>query len=219
MIRTGILLVVVLGVLVQIVISHPSSEKNNLQKRTTQRDLDNTDISINATTAHPSSGKNNLQKGTTQKDLDNTDISINATTAHPSSEKYNLQRKTAQREDQNCTSGITPLGFMMEMEPKCDEKGKYLFMQCFKGSKFCACFSKRGFPITPPLSFLKSCKCLVKKNKKESSGMIGGYVPQCEEDGTFKKQQCHYSTGYCYCADPYTGKRTTKPSRDDPKCD
>ncbi|GFX18759.1 transposable element Tcb1 transposase [Trichonephila clavipes] len=123
------------------------------------------------------------------------------------------------KSDKNCTSGITPFGFMMEMEPQCNEDGRYLFMQCFKDSKFCACFSKRGFPITPPLSILKSCKCLVKKHRKESSGMIGGFIPQCEKDGTFKKEQCHYSTGYCYCADPYTGKNTTVPSRGDPNCD
>ncbi|GFY45898.1 hypothetical protein TNIN_320051 [Trichonephila inaurata madagascariensis] len=70
------------------------------------------------------------------------------------------------KSDKNCTSGITPLGFMMKMKPKCNEHGKYLFMQCFEDSKFCACFSKRGFPITPPLSILKSCKCLVKKHRK-----------------------------------------------------
>lgn len=125
-------------------------------------------------------------------------------------------------EENKCNSGEnvkTPVGMMMGMEPKCDENGKYMYMQCFKSSKYCACFDKHGMPITEPLSTLKGCKCLVKKYKREKSGMIGSFVPQCEEDGTYKKQQCHFSTGYCFCADPITGKNTTVPARGDQQCD
>ena len=32
-----------------------------------------------------------------------------------------------------------------------------------------------------------------------SSGSIGEYVPQCEEDGSFSAMQCWWSTGYCWC--------------------
>ena len=27
------------------------------------------------------------------------------------------------------------------------------------------------------------------------------FVPQCEEDGSYNKTQCHASTGYCWCVD------------------
>ena len=29
--------------------------------------------------------------------------------------------------------------------------------------------------------------------------MPGAFVPQCEDDGSYKKIQCHGSTGYCWC--------------------
>ena len=32
-------------------------------------------------------------------------------------------------------------------------------------------------------------------------GLIGEYVPQCEEDGSYSSMQCWSSTGYCWCVD------------------
>jgi len=34
-----------------------------------------------------------------------------------------------------------------------------------------------------------------------STGMIGEFVPQCEEDGSYSPIQCWFSTGYCWCVD------------------
>ena len=36
-----------------------------------------------------------------------------------------------------------------------------------------------------------------------STGLIGEYIPQCEEDGSFASTQCWASTGYCWCVDEY----------------
>ncbi|GIY42968.1 hypothetical protein CEXT_752851 [Caerostris extrusa] len=102
--------------------------------------------------------------------------------------------------------------FLMGYQPKCDDNGDLLPMQCVPDSSFCVCVNKKGSPINKPSSTLKGCKCLVKKNKKENSGMIGVHIPQCEDDGSFKKMQCFYSTGMCYCADPTTGKNKTEPT-------
>ena len=37
---------------------------------------------------------------------------------------------------------------------------------------------------------------------------VGQFVPECEENGDFKKKQCHGSTGECWCVDVVTGEET-----------
>jgi hypothetical protein len=36
-----------------------------------------------------------------------------------------------------------------------------------------------------------------------STGAIGEFIPQCEEDGSYSPMQCWGSTGYCWCVDEY----------------
>jgi len=36
-----------------------------------------------------------------------------------------------------------------------------------------------------------------------ATGLIGEFVPQCEDDGSFASTQCWGSTGYCWCVDEY----------------
>ena len=35
----------------------------------------------------------------------------------------------------------------------------------------------------------------------KTSMLVGGFIPQCNDDGTWKPMQCHGSTGYCMCVD------------------
>ena len=53
--------------------------------------------------------------------------------------------------------------------------------------------------------------------------MIGSFVVSCEEDGSFKKRQCHGSTGYCWCVDEKTGEKIqgteTRPGQKRVNCD
>jgi hypothetical protein len=48
--------------------------------------------------------------------------------------------------------------------------------------------------------------CMDQLQEVRDSGLLGAYEPQCEEDGTFSKVQCHGSIGQCWCADE-TGVR------------
>ncbi len=42
---------------------------------------------------------------------------------------------------------------------------------------------------------------------------VGPYIPSCDEDGFYRPQQCHGSSGQCWCVDRYgneiAGSRTT----------
>lgn len=55
------------------------------------------------------------------------------------------------------------------------------------------------------------CQWKVEAENKRGNGksLLGAYVPQCKEDGSYEKKQCHGSTGYCWCVDEQTGKEIT----------
>ena len=49
-------------------------------------------------------------------------------------------------------------------------------------------------------------------NKITAPGLVGAYSPQCNEDGSWKRLQCHGSIGYCGCVDS-EGEKTREPFR------
>ena len=48
------------------------------------------------------------------------------------------------------------------------------------------------YPALPPCH---------EKRAYVSEGLLGTYMPSCEEDGYFSATQCHGSTGRCWCTD------------------
>ncbi len=50
----------------------------------------------------------------------------------------------------------------------------------------------------------RPCKAL--RETLDDDLLVGAYVPQCDDDGSFEVVQCWGSTGYCWCVDPKTGK-------------
>ena len=60
------------------------------------------------------------------------------------------------------------------------------------------------------------CSAVRESTLNESDGLLGVYVPQCEEDGTFSLVQCH--EGSCWCADGETGEATSEPAYGNPDC-
>ncbi|KAF8771976.1 U24-ctenitoxin-Pn1a-like [Argiope bruennichi] len=88
--------------------------------------------------------------------------------------------------------------------PKCDANGDYEALQCFEGSKFCMCWRPDGTHITAPSTAIKTCTCHVHRDSeiaKTRTGLVGNFIPTCNNSGTYARKQCHGSTGYCWCAD------------------
>ena len=50
-----------------------------------------------------------------------------------------------------------------------------------------------------PLICISQTPCL--DAVSNATGLIGEFVPQCEEDGSYSPLQCWASTGYCWCVD------------------
>eukprot|EP00999_Lentomonas_sp_LEN2_P001085 NODE_2091_length_655_cov_66.731061_g2041_i0.p2 GENE.NODE_2091_length_655_cov_66.731061_g2041_i0~~NODE_2091_length_655_cov_66.731061_g2041_i0.p2 ORF type:complete len:175 (-),score=48.99 NODE_2091_length_655_cov_66.731061_g2041_i0:55-579(-) len=66
-----------------------------------------------------------------------------------------------------------------------------------------------GPEITPCLS----------AREKMTKGLLGGYVPHCDDDGSFSRVQCWGSTGYCWCVEKQSGKTIPGTKvRGQPKC-
>lgn len=74
------------------------------------------------------------------------------------------------------------------------------------GSTICS----DGVPITPA--------CPVMRRQADERGLIGGFRPSCEEDGSFSEVQCHGSTGYCWCVDVESGQPVSNGARGEPSC-
>ncbi|XP_056419114.1 thyroglobulin-like [Hyla sarda] len=96
--------------------------------------------------------------------------------------------------------------------PKCDEKGNYSSQQCHGSTGYCWCVNVNGEEIagtkTPPGQPAQNCAahapdtpCLKERQKilGEKTPSVGRFVPKCDEKGNYSPQQCHGSTGYCWC--------------------
>uniref|UniRef100_UPI0037E98840 CD74 molecule, major histocompatibility complex, class II invariant chain a n=1 Tax=Semicossyphus pulcher TaxID=241346 RepID=UPI0037E98840 len=54
-------------------------------------------------------------------------------------------------------------------------------------------------PPTPETALEIKTKCQLEGASKTSK--LGGYKPQCDEQGKYKPMQCWFPTGYCWCVD------------------
>uniref|UniRef100_A0A3Q1HM38 Uncharacterized protein n=1 Tax=Anabas testudineus TaxID=64144 RepID=A0A3Q1HM38_ANATE len=102
--------------------------------------------------------------------------------------------------------------------PQCDDDGQYTPQQCHGSTGHCWCVDSRGQERagtrTPPGTPTKDCDRLVRPkthcehhrdrvhtSSPEGYPIVGAYVPQCDDDGQYTPQQCHGSTGHCWCVD------------------
>ncbi|XP_057685264.1 nidogen-2 isoform X2 [Corythoichthys intestinalis] len=111
-----------------------------------------------------------------------------------------------------------PVGFFI---PQCDSDGRYRPLQCHGSTGHCWCVDHRGQEIdgsrTPPGMTPTDCdrhgqpvepksQCehhrdSVQTSSPEGYPLVGVFVPQCDTNGKYTPQQCHGSTGHCWCVD------------------
>ncbi|XP_052436988.1 nidogen-2 isoform X7 [Carassius gibelio] len=101
--------------------------------------------------------------------------------------------------------------------PQCDEEGQYRSQQCHGSTGHCWCVDSRGQERagtrTPPGAPVINCdeperpktQCEQHRDSLRSRDgdvpLTGAFIPQCDEEGQYRSQQCHGSTGHCWCVD------------------
>ncbi|XP_075950721.1 nidogen-2 [Anarhichas minor] len=102
--------------------------------------------------------------------------------------------------------------------PQCDDSGQYISLQCHGSTGHCWCVDVRGQErrgtrtppgTTPtdcdkpdePRTYCEQHRDSVETTSPEGYPLIGVFVPQCDSDGQYTSQQCHGSTGHCWCVD------------------
>uniref|UniRef100_A0A673BJ85 Nidogen 2a (osteonidogen) n=1 Tax=Sphaeramia orbicularis TaxID=375764 RepID=A0A673BJ85_9TELE len=101
--------------------------------------------------------------------------------------------------------------------PQCDGNGQYAPLQCHGSSGHCWCVDSTGQerpgtrtpPGTPPTDCSQvrpktHCELhrdSVQTTSPEGYPIPGAFVPQCDANGEYTPQQCHGSTGHCWCVD------------------
>ncbi|KAG7327949.1 hypothetical protein KOW79_007893 [Hemibagrus wyckioides] len=139
---------------------------------------------------------------------------------------------------QHGTDGVPVLGAFI---PECDEEGRYRSLQCHSSTGHCWCVDSRGQERvgtrTPPGTQPTDCDAPVHperpktaceehrdsvKARVNSLGIVGAFIPQCDEEGRYKSEQCHGSTGHCWCVDSAGQERAgtrTPPGTPNVDCD
>ncbi|XP_075905454.1 nidogen-2 isoform X3 [Nelusetta ayraudi] len=105
--------------------------------------------------------------------------------------------------------------------PQCDPSGEYTSQQCHGSSGHCWCVDNRGQmragtrtapgapavncdrPVEPerPQTQCEQHRDSVQTTSPEGYPILGAYVPQCDPSGEYSSQQCHSSSGHCWCVD------------------
>ncbi|XP_068612657.1 nidogen-2 [Brachionichthys hirsutus] len=103
--------------------------------------------------------------------------------------------------------------------PQCDADGQFAPVQCHGSTGHCWCVDSRGQERagtrTPPGTPPRDCHrldepqrpktpCEEHRDRVQSSSpgahpAPGTFVPLCDSDGQYLPQQCHGSTGHCWC--------------------
>ncbi|KAB5562577.1 hypothetical protein PHYPO_G00019510 [Pangasianodon hypophthalmus] len=131
-------------------------------------------------------------------------------------------------------SGVDGLPVLGAFVPQCDEEGHYRSQQCHGSTGYCWCVDSRGQervgtrtpPGTPPANCdapeRPKTECEQHRDRVQDGAVLGAFMPECDEEGQYRSQQCHGSTGHCWCVDSRGQERAgtrTPPGTPPTNCD
>ncbi|XP_032361988.1 nidogen-2 isoform X15 [Etheostoma spectabile] len=134
-----------------------------------------------------------------------------------------VRPKTYCEQHRDSVQTTSPEGYPIEgvFVPQCDSNGQYTSQQCHSSTGHCWCVDVRGQersgtrnpPGTPsvdcdkpdepvrPKTYCEQHRDSVQTTSPEGYPIEGVFVPQCDSNGQYTSQQCHSSTGHCWCVD------------------
>ncbi len=124
----------------------------------------------------------------------------------------------------NCSRDLTGVVYLQESDipQQCPDSSNLLSIcgntdcqEC--GSQELCCNTRCGKTCAQSIPVTPICQSIYRVRQNQS-GLIGGFQPTCDEDGSFSEVQCHGSTGYCWCVDVEFGQPVTNGTRSRPSC-
>jgi len=106
-------------------------------------------------------------------------------------------------------------------KPQCTEKGNYQLIQKHDSTGYSWCANPtsgikiEGTEVAPGKGTPPCPACVIMLARTSNIALIGGYRPQCDVAGNFKRVQINASTGLAWCADPQTGHKLGDAQRHD----
>ncbi|KAK5891419.1 hypothetical protein CgunFtcFv8_018674 [Champsocephalus gunnari] len=79
--------------------------------------------------------------------------------------------------------------------PQCDSTGQYTSQQCHDSTGYYQ-MSQSALRLT-----VSTTETVCRPPVRRGYPVVGAYVPQCDDNGQYISQQCHGSTGHCWCVD------------------
>uniref|UniRef100_A0A674NC72 Nidogen 2 n=1 Tax=Takifugu rubripes TaxID=31033 RepID=A0A674NC72_TAKRU len=134
-----------------------------------------------------------------------------------------VQPKTHCQHHRDSVQTTSPEGYPIlgAYVPQCDTNGQYIPLQCHGSTGHCWCVDSNGqeragtrtAPGAPPTdcdrpdeperpkTHCQHHRDSVQTTSPEGYPILGAYRPQCDDNGQYVPQQCHGSTGHCWCVD------------------
>lgn len=95
--------------------------------------------------------------------------------------------------------------------PQCMDTGFYKPIQCHSSTGLCWCANPddgkkvESAGVFHNREVIRCPMCHIKRAEALRPGLVGGYIPQCDEYGLYTPAQRHGSIGHTWCVDPRTG--------------